>query len=414
VDLRFLAQQPLFNNLPQPELERLAATLRSVNLPPGAVLFREGERGDHFYVVLDGELEVLRALGTAEELFIAVRGAGEFIGELSLMNPDGLRTASIRARGPTRLWEMTRDDFDGLIQRQPSFAYELLRVMGTRLTAAHTSAMEDLRVKNLELREAYRQLQAAQAQIIEKERLERELEVAYDIQMSVLSQTLPELPGYDFGAMIVPARSVGGDFYDLLPLGPDLLAVAIGDVTDKGVPAAIFMAEIHALLHASAIPDSKPAQVLQRVNQQLLAIGESPLFATVVYGLLDRATGEFAYARAGHEPPLLVTAEGRARPLPWSTGQPLGLFPDPAIDERTVIIPPGGTLLLYTDGITDGRSPDGEIFRRERLAETMGALATLPAQTVCDRLWQRLVDFQEETPQQDDVTLVALHRQPDA
>ena len=408
MDLRLLAEMPLFRELPPSELEHLVTRLRVVELPPETVLFREGERGDCFYVVLEGELEVFHAVGAEGERILAVRGRGEFIGELSLLNPDGLRTAGVRSRGPARLWEMERVQFDELIQRQPSLAYEMTRVLSARMTAAQSGTIRDLEDKNLQLIRAYEELKAAQAQIIDKERLERELQVAHDIQMSLLPQTLPRLPGYEFGARIIPERAVGGDFYDVIDLDSDAVAILVGDVTGKGVPAAIFMAQIHALLHAGIGLCSQPREALLWVNQQLFAIGASSLFATVLCGILDLKTAEFAFARAGHEPPLLVLAGGEVCQVAWDLGQPLGLLEDPVLDEQTVTIPPGGVLLLYSDGLTDGRNPQGEDFGRERLMDTLGGLADHPAQDVCNGLWQALTAFQGDAPQFDDVTLVAV------
>jgi serine phosphatase RsbU (regulator of sigma subunit) len=410
MDSKFLAQLPLFQNLPEAELQRLAATLEALEVEPGTMLFHEGDRGEHFYVVLDGELEVIQAHGTLEERLLAIRRPGDFVGELSLMNPDALRTAAVRAPGPARLWEMTRPDFERLVQRQPGFAYEMLRELGTRLTDAQSATIEDLKEKNRQLAEAYEALKAAQVQLIEKERLERELQVAREIQMSILPQVLPPLPGYEFGGLMVPARAVGGDFYDLIPLDDDRVGIVIGDVSDKGVPSALFMAQIHALIRAEADVDASPPQVLTRANRQLVEIGEPLLFATVLYGILHRATGSFAYARAGHEPPILVAKPDAPKVTAWGAGQPLGLLPAPLLDEQSVTIAPGGTLLLYTDGISDGRSPAGEDFGRDRVLSSAGSLYGAPGQAVCDGLWQRLSAFQRDAPQQDDVTLVAVHR----
>lgn len=408
MDYQLLAQVPIFENLPRSELQRLATEMNVVDLPAETVLFRKGDPGDWFCIVLEGQVEVFQEMGSEDERIIAVRGEGEFIGELSLLNPDGLRTAGVRATRPVRLWKLTHHHLDALIKRQPYLAYEIARVLSERLTTAQTKTIQDLQEKNLQLTKAYQELKAAQAQIIEKEKLERELEVARDIQMSILPQGLPRLTGYEFGATIVPARAVGGDFYDLIPLDADRVAVVVGDVTGKGVPAAIFMAQIHSLLHVAADLCSTPQEVLQRVNHQLVTMGRLSLFATVLYGVLDVSSGQFAYARAGHEPPILSLAGGEAYRLPWSDGQPLGFLEEPETDIQAVTIPQGATLLLYSDGITDGRNPEGEFFGRDRLLQHMSNLAGTPAQAVCDQLWQSLEAHRGESDQYDDATLVAI------
>ncbi len=241
-----LARSALFASLPPDELARLGSTLPLRALQPNTILFHEGDTGEHVYVVADGEVAVLKAYGTPGERLLALRGTGEIVGELSLLNPDGRRTASVITRGPVEVYEIGRADFDRLLQRQPALAYDLVRMLSARLTAAQTATIQDLEAKNRELEQANRELVAAQAQIIEKERLERELQVAHEIQLSILPRTAPSLAGYDFAAHLIPARAVGGDFFDFIPLGDHRLGIAIGDVTDKGVPAAIFMAQTRA------------------------------------------------------------------------------------------------------------------------------------------------------------------------
>lgn len=209
---------PLLSDLPRSELDNLATTLQVVHLQPGEILFREDEKGDSLFVVLEGELQVLMGMGEPDEKLLAVLGPGEFFGEMSLLIPGRARTASIRATGTARLWMMTRVDFDALLLRQPKLADTMVRTLTRRLDATNSSAFRELQEKNHQLQKAYDELKAAQAQIIEKERLEKELQVAAEIQNSLLPQELPQGPGYDFGACMVPARTVGGDLYDIFTL----------------------------------------------------------------------------------------------------------------------------------------------------------------------------------------------------
>jgi serine phosphatase RsbU (regulator of sigma subunit) len=141
--------------------------------------------------------------------------------------------------------------------------------------------------------------------------------------MSLLPQVMPQLPGCEFGARLAPARVVGGDLFDFIPLGPGKAAVVIGDVTDKGIPAAIFMAQAHALLHAEAGLEISPQEVLRSTNHHLLNMNSRRLFVTVVYGVLDAATGQFSYARAGHEEPLLCDAQGELINITQKPATPL-------------------------------------------------------------------------------------------
>lgn len=407
-DEHLIASVPLLAGLSEAEIHRLATTLETQNYSPGEVVFNEGDRGDHFYIVQSGQIEVIKAMDTPDERLIAIRKPGEFVGEMSLLGIDGLRTASVRALHATRLWVLRRADFDALLNRQPLLAYEMVRVLADRLKNAHNAAISDLQEKNRQLRQAYEELKAAQAQIIEKERLERELQVAYDIQMSVLPRQTPSLAGYDFGAKIVPARSVGGDFYDFVSLPRERVAITIGDVTDKGVPAAIFMAQVHALLRAEANKGSPARRALSNTNRHLLDMNARGLFATVLYGILDGKSGEFSYARAGHELPLMITPQGESILAQKLQGQPLGILPKPEFDEQVLTIPEGGMLLLYTDGVTDERDSDGRLFGTERLKQVAGQINRGTAQQACEILLDILLAHLDGAPQDDDITMIAV------
>jgi sigma-B regulation protein RsbU (phosphoserine phosphatase) len=400
---------PLFRDLPQEELVRLVNELPLVDYEPGVYLFREGEMGESLCVVANGSLEVLLAADTPDEMLLRVCGPGEYVGEMSLIMPQGARTASVRTREKARVWTMSREMFNEALRKWPVLAYSMVGILSERLDATNAASFRDLVEKNHALEKAYNDLKAAQAQLVEKERLERELQVAAEIQLSILPDELPRTAGYDFGARILPARQVGGDFYDVFPALDNKLGIVIGDVADKGVPSALFMARTHALIMAEADTGLDAAEVLQLVNGHITRLEKSNQFVTALYGLLDEATGEFSYARAGHEPPLLLTAGGQVERMPHGRGMSLGMWDPILIDQSSVQLPAGSTLLMYTDGMTDCRNPEGEAFGLERIKETLSGLAGLPAQQVCDHLLETLKSYQDGASQDDDVTLVAIH-----
>ncbi len=404
-----ISQVPLFAKLPSEEHAYLAATLRQVTYPSGALLFREGDYGEHFYIVLEGELEIIKAMGTASELMLDARGSGEFVGEMSMFNRDNVRTASVRARGSTQLLEMRHGEFDALMHRHPDLAYEIVRVLCTRLRDANNATIRDLQDKNRQLTQAYLDLQTAQAQIIEQETLARELQVARTIQEHMLPRSLPNMAGFDFSASMVPARVVSGDFYDFIPLDDDRLGVVIADVCGKGLPAALLMALTRSLLRAEASRDSPSSDVLRSVNRHLLDMNDSRTFVTMLYGVLHRRTREFVYVRAGHELPLVIDPDGTMIVPEMGLGQPLGILPNPALDLQRVVIPVGGVLLLYTDGVTEAVDPGGTFFETERLYAIARQAAGATAQVICDRLLDAVTAHRGPAPQADDVTLVAMH-----
>jgi len=407
--LNLLARIPFFTALPSDELDRLVAELDVVNLNSGDILFREGDPGEHLYVVVNGDLEILMGPDTDDELILNVLHAGEYLGEMSLIQPGGLRTASARARGDVVLLSMSRDQFRDLLQRHPELSTAMVSVLSQRLDNTNVSTFRDLTEKNRQLQQAFDELKAAQEQLIEKERLERELKVAADIQMSILPDILPVHENFDFGGRILPARQVGGDFYDIFVLSEDKIGVLIGDVADKGVPSAIFMARAHALIIAEADSATSPGDVLRMANKHITRLEKSTQFVTALYGVLDTTTGEFSYARAGHEPPLLLHEHGDVQRLPHKPGMALGLWEKIILDEYSLFIPQGSLLVLFTDGMTDCRNPKGEPFGLERIKTTMAGLWNTTAQLSCDQLFDTLMMYQSGSKQDDDVTLVAVH-----
>lgn len=408
MSINLLSKIPLFAGLPVHELDEIISSLDVIELDDRQVLFREGDPGEHFYVVLGGVLEVLMAEDKPEELLLNVLHEGEYLGEMSLLMPGGHRTASVRARSKCTLLSLSRLQFMDITKKHPELAISMVRVLSQRLDATNTATFRDLTEKNRQLQTAYDELKAAQTQLIEKERLERELQVAADIQLSILPDVLPDFDEFGFGARILPARQVGGDFYDVFVLKDGRVGVLIGDVADKGVPSALFMARAHALIMAEADIGLTAGDALRLVNTHITRLQKSTQFVTVLYGILDMHTREFSFARAGHEPPLLLHLDGSVERIPHSSGMALGLWDEIMLDERTIELLPGDTLLLYTDGMTDCRDPKGEAFGLERIKKILSGFANLNAQQVCDNLLVTLKKYQDGSKQDDDVTLVAV------
>ncbi len=409
MSVNLLAKIPFFADLPPEELDRLMTELEVVNLRSGEILFHEGDPGEHLYIVVKGELEILMAPDTDNEMILNEIHEGEYIGEMSLIQSGGHRSASARARGEVVTLSMSRTQFREMLKRHPHLANAMVRVLSQRLDNTNVQTFRDLSAKNRQLQKAYDELKAAQEQLIEKERMERELKVAADIQMSILPDVLPSVDGYDFGGRILPARQVGGDFYDVFELGDGKYGVLIGDVADKGVPSAIFMARAHALIIAEADDVTPPGEVLRMANGHITRLEKSTQFVTALFGILDTKTGQFAYARAGHEPPLLLTADGDVRRLPHESGMALGLWENIVLDEHSMILPKGSLLIMFTDGMTDCRDPKGIPFGLDRIKQTLANLSQISAQAGCDELFDTLMKYQSGSKQDDDVTLVAVH-----
>ena len=265
-------------------------------------------------------------------------------------------------------------------------------------------------------------LQTAQthAQTEAHEKVTRELAMAGQIQASFLPNELPELPGWQLGAVLEPARETAGDFYDFIPLPNQKLGIVMADVADKGVGAALYMALSRTLIrtYAAEYP-TRPDLVLSATNRRILADSRAGLFVTVFYGILDPATGELVYGNAGHNPPLLLSARNADVLEPLNkTGMALGAVEDTAWERRMTRVGPEDVLILYTDGLTDAQDSEGQFYGRERLHEFLRQ--SVPRQvihrnmalTIQESLLAEMRQFMGNSLPYDDMTLMVLVREP--
>jgi PAS domain S-box-containing protein len=268
--------------------------------------------------------------------------------------------------------------------------------------------------KDLENRVAERteQLKSAMAkqqqEAQERQRIEQELQVARLIQQTLLPKSVPGLPGYDVAAYYQPAREVGGDFYDFLELEDGRLGLIVGDVSGKGVPAAIVMAITRTMLHASyRLGSPAPGEILEQVNSILYPDIPPNMFVTCLAALLDSRTGRLHYANAGHDLPYLRHADGVSELR--ATGMPLGLMPDMSYEQKEITLKPGESVLLYSDGLVEAHDPRREMFGFPRLQGFVGAHPG--GATLIDFLLAELERFTgEEWEQEDDIALLTLQR----
>ena len=254
------------------------------------------------------------------------------------------------------------------------------------------------------------QMANAQRLAQEQQKLDSELRLAHDLQQSMLpaSTAVNVAEGHlDIHAALKPAKSVGGDFYAFHPRDDGMLWFAIGDISDKGVPAALFMARTVAVLEATARNTDSPALMLARAAPRLAEGNESCMFATALCGLIDPHTGLFEVASSGHERPFVVRADGTVALFDMDTGAPLGIDPDAYGEGVAGMLAPGDTLFCFTDGVTEARSRDGELFGEARLAEVLARPGRSAAQRIADVV-AAVEAFAAGAEPADDLTVLAV------
>jgi sigma-B regulation protein RsbU (phosphoserine phosphatase) len=270
-----------------------------------------------------------------------------------------------------------------------------------RLTFAFNKMTRDLQMRMQELRYT----------TTLKERLEGELTAARNIQMSLLRKTFPAFPErteLDIHAVVRPAREVGGDFYDFYFVDEDRLCVVLGDVSGKGIPAALFMAVTKTLLKANSSAVLSAGEIVGNVNHELSGEGDTGMFVTLLYALLNTATGEVELANAGHHPPFHVQANGSIAALTGRSGVALGLVPGLEYPLNRVQLQPGDALFFYTDGVTEALSAGREFYSTDRLQGLLGNVHGEPADEINRAVVQDVRTFTAEREQSDDISVLTL------
>src|SRR5579871_2978340 len=385
------------------QLEHLPTAELAQALAPSGVSMEELQKL-RTAVTEEGRQKVVGAVSIAPNdpivaYFLSAPGAVE-IERLHLNSPAlrALRAAGVKLAIPL----VSQGELVGLLNLGPRLSEQDYSTYDRGLlNSLATQAAPAVRVAQL--------VREQQAAIRTHERIEQELRVARVIQHTLLPKELPALPGWQVAAYYQPARAVGGDFYDFLTFEDGRLGLVIGDVTDKGVPAALVMATTRSILRSAAQALVSPGKALEQANDQLCPDIPPKMFVTCLYAILDPATGRLQYANAGHDLPYRHQQGGVAELR--ATGMPLGLLPGMTYEEKETVLAPGERVLFYSDGLVEAHNPTREMFGFPRL---MGLLAEQDGTAdEIDFLLKQLADFTgPDWEQEDDVTLVTLHHLP--
>jgi serine phosphatase RsbU (regulator of sigma subunit) len=331
------------------------------------------------------------------------------IDKLDLHSPalDAMKAAQIKVVVPL----VSQGELIGLLNLGP-------RLSQQEYSADDRKLLNDLATQTAPAVQVAQLVRQQQQQAQERERIEQELRVARLIQQTLLPKEVPDLEGYKLAAYYQPAREVGGDFYDFLKLDDEHLGLVVGDVTDKGVPAAIVMATTRTMLRASAQRLDSPGEVLKRVNDVIVRDIPPNMFITCLYAILDLKSGLLRYANAGHDLPYRRRStssssssdsnNGGAEEL-RATGMPLGLLPGMSYEEKQIVLQRGDSVLFYSDGLVEAHDPHRQMFGFPRLQGLVGAHPG--GATMVDFLLEELARFVGDSwEQEDDITLVMLQR----
>jgi len=250
------------------------------------------------------------------------------------------------------------------------------------------------------------------ARMLANQRVEQELALAAKIQASFLPTALTDAPGWQLAATLEPARQTSGDYYDWGLLSNGKLAIAVADVADKGVGAALYMALSRTILRTFVFEyPNQPALAFNAANRRIFVDAQTDLFVTTFYGLIDPASGEMTYCNAGHNPPYVLRRAGGDPVALKLTGIPLGMFEDSQWTAQTITVEVGDRVLLYTDGVTESQNTAGEFFGEERLLEVARANLMCPVEDMQQAILAAIHTFVGDAPQADDITLLVLRRE---
>jgi sigma-B regulation protein RsbU (phosphoserine phosphatase) len=399
------ALRAVFHRLSSVDINALRQVSHLKSYPANTVLIHEGQSEHTFYVVNAGTVKITQRISDDEERLLAIRGPGEFFGEMAVVD-NSPRSASVTTATDVQVVEITQDVFDEVLSRSPELAITLLRHVMQSLRSTMQQQIVELQAKNRALEQAYHKLQAAQAELVATERVKRDLEVAAHLQRSILPDQLPQPIGYHFAARAKPAREIGGDFYDVFRLDDQHLGILIADVSDKSIHAAIFMAVSRTLFMTEARRSLSPRQVVETVNDLLLEVSSSDdMFVTAFYGVLHLDDRQLTYVRAGQDKPLLQHADGTHEVLD-GLGRFIGMLPALIVEERTIDLQSGDRLILYSDGITDAINEAEQDYGVPRLQKTIWQHRADSVEQLADAIFNDVESFEGDAPQFDDITLL--------
>lgn len=424
-----LAALPLFARVDRDAQLAVAERCTITAYRAGATLMRQDEGGGFACVLIEGEIDILVDIPPGR-IHIATVPRNHIVGELAVLTGTP-RTATVVARTDVVALRIKRDALVRLTAKYPSLASTIVRELGGRQHGMNRSLAYLTYAANALGRDEYDAEMLAELtsqhdafagfarafanmadEIRAKQQRRQEMQAAAVIQQSILPAPLQNRASavLDLHAEMLPAREIGGDFYDYFPLGDDQFAVTIADVSGKGIPAALFMAVSRTILRGVSGIDDMEARMAE-ANRLLSADNTASMFVTMFHGVIDLATGALRYCNAGHNPPYLLRAGGGRETL-MPTGVAFGLDAGMPYRIEETVLRPGDALFLFTDGITEAFDPAGQEFGTVRLEAALEAGRGCSAADLVAGVIAATVEFARGADQSDDITCLALLFRP--
>jgi sigma-B regulation protein RsbU (phosphoserine phosphatase) len=386
----FISRLHLFANVPYEVIEAVLGDCLPLDVPAGEVLLEPGQSNHALHLLVSGRLRIHFDHKDSAD-YIPIEEGGCF-GELSIIDGRPV-SAYVVADVPSCVLSLRESIFWEELIPYPGVARNLLNVLSERMRVNNDMILERMKDR------------------LALEHLHRELAIAHNIQLSMLppgERLFPDRTEVQAHAIIEPAKDVGGDFYDAFFASPERIFIAIGDVSGKGVPAALFMARTMTLMRMEAARRRSPAAILEAVNRALCEGNDAGMFVTLFCGILEIETGHFSFANAGHNPPLFLGAGARREFLRVKKGLVAGIMEGSRYPLDTLSLAPGESVLLYTDGVTEALNPAEDLYSETRFLEAVRQGPWDSPRSLVEGVRASIAEFSQGAPQADDITILAL------
>lgn len=397
IDTKLLVNYELFKGISPKSLKSSLKKCKIKIFQKGEILMTPGAENHYFWILISGELRVY-LMDTGDQGMNMEMGftifPGEYIGEMSIIENQPV-SAYVASAQESQLLMMHETVFWQDFMRIPGMSKNVLQGLSNRIRK-----LDQIALNNLETQLKLQQIQ-------------KDLDAASKIQINILpDKTLlaPNYPQIDVAATLVPARDVGGDFYDVLPIDQNHLCIAIGDVSGKGIPAALFMIRVITLLRITISRINPLATIMASINRHLCEGNDDCMFVTMFVGIFEVTSGKLTYVNGGHNWPFFAPKGKPFDYLSVPRGMLLGLDEKANYTMAELTFQPGDTLVLYTDGVTEANDQHGSFFSDEKTCEILNRLRDRESsQAVVSALQNAVFEFSTNTVQSDDITILVLH-----